>query len=91
MKRVNQTGSHPLAITLVALVLGLAVFTGYKVWQMQNNKTATQASATEKTAPETITTTKDLDDTSAALDSSSAQLDANLDDSSLDADLGDML
>jgi len=88
MKRLNQTGSHVVALVLFALVIGVVAFAGYKV--SQSGKPA-QTVSNKTAVPETITTTKDLDDTSAALDNESSQVDTNLDSSSLDADLNSML
>ena len=91
MKRLNQTGSHILALTVGVLVIAAVAFCGYTV--MQRNKSVdTGATATKATGvPASIKTTADLSAASKALDNSSAQLNNNLNDSSLDADMNDML
>ena len=89
-QRLNQSGSHLLAVALFVLALGVVGAAGYKVQQAHKTTDAVSQTAV-KTAPATINTTADLDQTSQALDSSSAQLDSALDDTALDADLNSML
>lgn len=92
MKRLNQSGSHVVGLALLVLVLGVVGFAGYKVEQAHNKSdTATQTAATAVSVPKVITNTADLQKAGSALDSSTSQLNANLDDSSLDADLNSML
>ncbi len=88
MKRLTQTGSHIVALAVGILVVGIIAFAGYTVTQRQSDTTT--ASTTRTT---TANTASDADLTSAAdeLDTSSSQVDSGLDDSSLDADLNDML
>jgi uncharacterized protein HemX len=90
LQRLNQSGSHILALALVVLALGVVGFAGYKV-QQAHSKTTPATTAAAHTVPATITTTADLEQTSQALDSDSSQLNASLDDSGLDADLNSML
>lgn len=91
MKRLNQTGSHIVALAVGVLVLGVIGFCGYTV--MQHNKSTDSGVTASKatTAPDTIKNTADLSATSKALDNASSQVNSNLNDSSLDADLNDML
>ncbi len=93
MKRLNQSGSHIIAIMLLVLALGVVGFTGYKVQQAHNktdssNQTKTTAQAA---IPKTVTNTTDLQSVGTVLDQSSAQLDSSLDDGQLNADLNSML
>jgi uncharacterized protein HemX len=89
MKRLNQSGSHIVALVLVVLALGVVGFAGYKV-QQAHSKTDNTAT-TAHVAPATIHDTADLQQTSQALDDDSSQLDTSLDDAALDADLNAML
>lgn len=92
MKRLNQSGSHVIALALLVLVLGLVGFAGYKVEQAHSKSdVATQAATTAVSVPKTIANTADLQQASSALDSSTSQLNSALNDSSLDADLNSML
>ncbi|HSX15383.1 MAG TPA: hypothetical protein VLF40_01200 [Candidatus Saccharimonadales bacterium] len=90
MKRLNQTGSHIAGILLFALVIGVVVFAGWKVEQARAPKPA-QVVSSKAAVPDTITTTKDLQDTSTVLDNESSQLDSGLDSSTMDSDLNSML
>jgi hypothetical protein len=89
MKRLNQSGSHVLAIVLFVAVLGVVGFAGYKVMNAGKAKPATTATTTTKA--DTIKNTADLTKAADQLDSSSTQVSTNLDDSSLNNDLNDML
>ncbi len=91
MKRLNQTGSHVIAVMLLVLALGVVGYAGYTVMQAHNKLSTTQTAATTASAPDTISSTADLNQASAALDSASTQVNSNLDDSSLNADLSSML
>lgn len=91
MKRLNQSGSHLVALLVLVLALGVVGFAGYKVNQARNDSGTLTAAKVTDTTPATLTTTADLDKTSQSLDDSAAQLDNNLDDSSLDTDLNAML
>ena len=90
MKRLNQSGSHVLGLVLLVLALGVVGFAGYKVQQAHDNKVASQTTTTA-TVPATISNAADLNQAGQALDDSSAQVNSSLDDSSLNADLNDML
>lgn len=90
MKRLNQSGSHVLAIALIVLALGVVGFTGYTV--MSKNKTVTSTATTASTASsDAIKNTADLTAAGNQLDSSSTQVNSTLDDSSLNSDLNDLL
>jgi uncharacterized protein HemX len=89
MKRLNQTGSHILGIALLIVALGVVGFAGYTVMNKHKDKTATATTAT--TQSDTIQNTADLTAASDQLDSSSTQVNSNLDDSSLNNDLNDLL
>lgn len=89
MKRLNQSGSHVLAVLVVVAALAVVGLVGYRV-QQSNKQNDVTASTTSK-VPTAISTKADLSTTSKALDQSSAQLDSGLNDTSLDADLNSML
>lgn len=89
MKRLNQSGSHVLAVLVVVAALAVVGLVGYRV-QQSNKQNDVTASTTSK-VPTAISTKTDLSTTSKALDQSSAQLDSGLNDTSLDADLNSML
>jgi hypothetical protein len=88
MKRLDQKGSHIVALAVGLLVLGVTAFAGYTVLQNKNEPVASTNSSTNASG---TTTAKDLDTSLTELDSSTAQLDSGLDDSALDADLNDLL
>lgn len=92
MKRLNEAGSHVIAVALLVLVLGLVGFTGYKVMHA-NDKDSTNKTATSQkaTAPVQINSKADLEQASKALDSSSGDVNGSLNDGALDADMNDML
>lgn len=93
MKRLNQSGSHIVAGAVAVLVLGVVAFAGYTVSQRGGNKTVQTATpaAAKPAAASTISSNADLSKAASQLDNSSSQVDSNLNDSSLDADLNDML
>lgn len=91
MKRLNQSGSHVVAIALVVLALGVVGFAGYTVQQSQHKSTVASKTASQQAAPETITSTADLQQAGQSLDDSSAELGTSLDDSALNGDLDSML
>jgi len=91
MKRLNQAGSHVVGLVLLVLALAVVGFSGYKVQQARHKTVASSAGAITHSAPATISNTADLQHTAQALDDASTQLNSNLDDSSLNADLGSML
>jgi len=88
MKRLTETGSHVVALALGVLVIGVIIFAGYTVMQRQDGSVSTADSSTAKTD---TASSSELKADEAELDASSKQLDSGLDDSSLDADLNDML
>lgn len=90
MKRLDQFGSHIVAVAVAIGVIGVISFAGYTVIQRQGTTTASTASPTLKSS-QSINDTADLTEAAASLDASSTQVDSSLDDSSLDADLNDLL
>lgn len=88
MKRLNQSGSHILGLALLIVVLGVIGFAGYTVMNKSNDKSATTTASTQS---EAIQNTADLTKASNELDSSSTQVNSNLDDSTLNSDLNDLL
>jgi hypothetical protein len=88
MKRLNQAGSHVVAIGLVVLVLGVVGFAGYTV--SQHNKKPDTTAAT-LAAPKTILTKTDLNETAQSLDDVSADLNSSVDGSTLDSSIDDLL
>lgn len=93
MKKLNQTGSHLLAVLLFVVVVGVIGLAGYKVWQ--NNQTSTDTTTnqtkTAATVPNTINNNTDLTNVGKVLDDSSSQLDGSLNDNNLNTDLNDLL
>jgi hypothetical protein len=89
---INQNGIGHIVAVGVVLFLLVVGFAGYKVITMNKvtNTAASTAAATGK-VPNTISSKADLVQASKALDNSSTQVDSSLNDSSLDADLNDML
>ncbi len=90
MKRLNQTGSHILGIALLVLALGIVAFAGYTV-SHRNKEVATATLTSTASVPKTISNKADLNQAGTALDKSSSQLDSSLNDSSLNADMNDLL
>jgi uncharacterized membrane protein len=92
MTRLNQTGSHLLALLVGLIVLGGIGFAGYTVMSRQNSPAVTDTvSSSSSTVPAAIKTTADLTATAHALDNASSQIDGSLNDNSLNADLNDLL
>lgn len=91
MKRLNQSGSHILAVALFVLVLSVIGFAGYTV--SQRNKTVSSSAAVTATSgmPATIQTEADLSATAASLDNSSADLNNSVNGATLDSNLNDLL
>lgn len=90
MKKLNQSGSHIIAIALVIAVLGVIGFTGYTVMNRSHKDAATNGDVSA-TVPATITTQADLSATARSLDNASSQLDSNINTSSLDSSINDLL
>lgn len=92
MKRLNNSGSHLIAILVAVVVIGGVGLAGYKVWQ-QNKAAAPATTPTAKTAtvPASIKTQADLTAAAKVLDNSQAQLNGSLNDSNLNSDLNDLL
>lgn len=91
MKRLNQSGSHLIAIAVGVLVLGVVSFAGYTVMQKSSTTTDSSTPVVQVKKANAIKSTADLDKAAKTLDTSSTQVDSGLNDSSLDADLNDML
>jgi hypothetical protein len=89
MKRLNATGSHIVAVAVIVLVLGVAGFGAYAV--THQDKASDTTAQTTTASSDAINSAADLNDAANTLDNSSTQVDSNLDDSSLDADLNDLL
>jgi hypothetical protein len=91
-QHLNQAGFGHMAVVFLILFVSVAGFAGYKVVSMNKTAGSSESSATASPkVPEKINTKADLNVTAKALDNSSAQLNGSLNDSSLDADLNDML
>jgi uncharacterized protein HemX len=92
--RKSQAGiGHVVAVLLVVVVAGVA-FAGYTVYKAgqktDDNQAATTASSSD-TLPTTIKTKADLTATSNYLDNTATELNSNLDPSSLDSDIDQLL
>lgn len=91
----NQTHTqagigHVVAIFMVVFVAVIG-FAGWKVATMDRSAPGTANVTLSAEVPEKLETKADLVTTSKALDGSASDLDGGLNDSSLDADLNDML
>lgn len=94
MKRLNQSGSHVVALFVSVLVIGIIGLAGFRVWQRSQPVvpvTTATTTATTAAAPATIQNDAELTQAAKALDSSSAQVDSTLNDSNLNGDLNDLL
>ncbi|HSX43214.1 MAG TPA: hypothetical protein VLF59_03960 [Candidatus Saccharimonadales bacterium] len=91
MKRLNQSGSHIIALALVVLALGVVGFAGYKVMQRNQKSPVVTANGTNIAIPTTIKTKTDLTVTAKSLDSASAELNSSIDTGSLDSSMNDLL
>jgi hypothetical protein len=86
----SQSGvAHLAALLLVLIVLGVVGFAGYTVWNAGQDKTTTDST----TQPESsaIKTQADLESTGKLLDTTATQLDNDLDVSTLDSDIEQLL
>lgn len=90
----DQRGFSFISLLVIVVVLGVVVFAGFKVYEIQQTKDAKQASnsqsssvtediVTIKDVPDKIETAGDLSDTEKLLDNASTESDT----SSIDADL----
>ena len=93
MKTTSESGSHLIALAVGIVVVGVIGFAGYTVYMRQAATTSTDATGTTATVkvPAKITNTASLNQAATALDQASAQVNSNLDDTSLNADLNDLL
>lgn len=89
MKRLNQAGSHIIAVAVGVLVVGVIAFAGYTVASRQDAATDSPTASAQKSSE--INSTADLAVTANELDAASTGVDSDLNDSSLDADLNDLL
>ena len=90
----RENGSHVIGLALAVGVIGIIGTVGVRVWQMQPNSNAGLHGSTSQVSaavPAKITNTATLNLAATALDQASAQVDTNLNDSSLNNDLGDLL
>ena len=88
MKRLNQSGSHLLLISLGVVVVGIIGFTGYRIANRDDGNNTQKESAS---APSEIKNKEDLQKASDSLDSSNEDIDSGLNTNSLDDDLNDLL
>lgn len=89
--KTNQSGFGHIALLVVVLVVAVVGFAGYRVWSNQKTADTGAETNTAVTLPNTIETKADLTSTGQFLDDLGAQLNADLDVSSLDADIDSML
>jgi hypothetical protein len=89
MKANNQFGFAHLGLLLVVLVVAAVSFAGYRVWQSRD--AAEPIAASNLSLPATIKTKADLTQTGKFLDQTNVQLDSNLNTSSLDKDIDNLL
>lgn len=87
MKRLNQTGSHILAVALGIVVVGVIAFAGYRVMNNKEDATATKSIST----PSNIESKADLEQASESLDSANTDINSNLNSDSLNDNLDDLL
>ena len=93
MKRLNQAGSHVVALLFGLLVVGVIGFAGYTVMQRgsTDDTASTATTATTTKAPTKIESKADLTQASKALDDTASSVDSSLNDNSLNSDLNDLL
>jgi flagellar basal body-associated protein FliL len=92
MKRLNQSGSHIVALLLLVVVLGVVGFAGYTVMHRDKKPSADTTAATTSTdVPSAINSKADLSTTATSLDSDSGSLNSAVDDTSLDSSMNDLL
>jgi hypothetical protein len=88
MKRLNQRGSHILAIAIGIVVVGVIAFAGYKV---MNNDPAADKKDQAATAPTSIENKDDLQQASDSLNDTNATVNSDLNTDSLNDNLDDLL
>lgn len=91
MKRLNQTGSHVLALGLLIVVLGVVGFTGYTVTHHKAKTVTNSSASTAAQVPATIQTKADLTATAQSLDNAAADVNSSVNGDSLNSNLNDML
>lgn len=89
--KTNQSGFGHIVLLVVVLMVAVVAFAGYRVWSNQQAADTTTKTSAAATLPSSIETKADLTSTSKYLDNLGSQLDADLDGSSLDADINSML
>ncbi|MDB5166621.1 MAG: hypothetical protein JWM37_693 [Candidatus Saccharibacteria bacterium] len=87
--RINQAGSHIIAIAVGIVILGVIGLAGYRV--LQHDNPMADSAAKTPSVPASITSKDDLKQTAASLDGSSVDVNNSVDGSSLDENLTDML
>jgi len=87
MRKLNQSGSHIVAVALLILVVGVVGLVGYRMMH-HNSSTATLTPASSSS---NINNKGDLQNTAKSLSNSSADVNSSLDSSSLNGDLNDLL
>jgi hypothetical protein len=90
MRKLSQSGFGHIALVLLVLVVAVVGFAGYTVWKA-GQKPSSSDSTQQATVPATIKTKADLTQTSKFLDTTATELDSNLDPSSLDGSINQLL
>jgi hypothetical protein len=89
-ERLDQSGSHVVAVVLLVLVLGVIGFAGYTVMQ-RDKKTSDTTTNTTADMPAAINSKADLNTTAQSLDSDASNLNGGVDGSTLDSSMDALL
>lgn len=93
MKKLNQNGSHLVALVLGLLVVAVVGFAGYRV--LSDNTSApvatTPTSSATVSQPKAITSRAQLNQAAQSLDSSTSDLNNSLDSNDLNSSLNTLL
>lgn len=88
--KLTQKGSvHLIAFIVIALVIGVGVFAGYRISQLNNDEQSATVTAGELTSEQQaqVAETPALNEANTALDEVANDLDSDLDVSTLDDDI----
>ncbi|MFZ1249259.1 MAG: hypothetical protein WAQ24_02970 [Candidatus Saccharimonadales bacterium] len=90
-RKLNQRGSHIVVFASVLLAIGVIVFAGYTVLQRQPSENGVKTTSNAGSSSQAAGDSKDLTAIDSSLGGATSSVDTQLDSSSLDADLADLL